>query len=161
MMYRQRFYLIIFSCLAVSACQSSNGASLQDASWFYRSFGLYQSVREINLPQLKCSASSTTGKISGGRGEAFYRNESSLNFEILDEAGLGFDELAFFTKLKAEIEHEIRGSGAKVNAGAISGPSLYCEYETNKNHGVLEVAATPTGPGRYRLTSVIRETMSR
>lgn len=95
---------------------------------------------------------------AGGQVGTFYRNESALNCEIFDQARGKFDEAALGTKLKGEIEKQIRASGARISGGGESGPSFNCEYRTGDILGVIEVVVVPMGPSGYRLTSIIHET---
>ncbi|MFY9610614.1 MAG: hypothetical protein WAU45_18640 [Blastocatellia bacterium] len=150
----KKLYPIIALCLvAINGCQLSTGRQ-QDKTQFFQRFSLYDTINRMNVPQITCSASFSTG-VSGGVGEVTsFRKDSSLDCEVISPA---FDESAFTSGLRTEIEQEIVNGGARVTGSGETGPNFHCEYQDGGIHGAIEVVAGRVEANKYKLTYIIRE----
>jgi hypothetical protein len=77
---------------------------------------------------------------------------------LSDGDGNSFDEAAFITSLKMDIERQIRDSGASINSKGSSDPTgFFIEYTERDIHGRITIDGKKSAGGYYSLYANVNE----
>ena len=128
------------------------------SSSFSSNFSLEELVKKNQSPSgIICAK----GGLGGGGGRVFSvgRKQSSSNMSssFSCQISAAFDEAAFIASLKADVEEEITGSGAKImNQGSADPAGFYFEYGEGDMHGRISIKGK-RGPNYYSLEASLDE----
>jgi hypothetical protein len=130
------------------------------SSSFLSNFSLEELVKKNRSPSGMICAKGGMGG-GGGGGSSVGRKQSSSNksssfsCQISDDS---FDEAAFITSLKADVEQEINRSGATITNRGSSDPSgFYFEYRESDVHGRISIEGKKSGAKYYSLEARLNE----
>jgi hypothetical protein len=131
------------------------------SSSFLSNFSLERLVRQNRSTSGMLCAQGGLGGIGGGSGSVGH-TQSSIN-KIFSFAcqitGGSFDETAFVSSLKADVEQEITRSGATiVDRGTTHQAEFHFEYSEREILGRISIEGKKSGPDYYSLTAKLDET---
>jgi hypothetical protein len=130
------------------------------SSSFLASFSLEALVKKNRSPSGMICAK---GGMGGGGGtissvstqRSSNNKSSSFSCQINDSA---FDEVAFITSLKADVEQEINHSGATIiSQGSEKPAEFYLEYKDRDVHGRISIGGKKSGANFYSLEARLDE----
>jgi hypothetical protein len=144
---------LMISVIALTACSDPQYPSGR----FFNAFSLDETIKRLNMPELKHSGGS--GSFSSSAGDPTpYRREFIQEFRIEDQPGSRFDEKVFLQKLRTAIEQEARNSNVNVTGGGENlGESFHVNYQDGGNQGAVEVVGVSVENDRYKIWCVVRE----
>ena len=133
------------------------------SSSFLSGFSLEQLVKNNHSPSgMLCSKGGLGGdgnRIgSVGRKGSSTTASSSFSCHLSDADGNSFDEAAFITSLKMDIERQIKDSGASINSKGSSDPTgFFIDYVERDIHGRITINGKTTGGGYFSLYANVSE----
>lgn len=148
---------VAFVAISVSACRSATPHTQQ--SRLLTNFSLDGIIKKMPNAGIELPASIPIGGSGGVAGEgeiSSYRKDSTLSCQIHIEE-VGFDELNFMMKLKAEVEKEITSYGAKIAGSGESNSDFHFDYRLGNINGFIDVIGIRGERNSYKLTYVMRE----
>jgi hypothetical protein len=130
------------------------------SSSFLSNFSLEELVKKNRSPSgMMCAKGGMGGGGGGvssvGPKQSSSSKSSSFSCQISDDS---FDEAAFITSLKDDVEQEINRSGATiVNRGNSEPAGFYFEYSEGDIHGRISIGGKKSGAKYYSLEARLNE----
>ena len=130
------------------------------SSSFLSNFSLEELVKKNRSPSgMMCAKGGMGGGGGGGSSvspkQSSSSKSSSFSCQISDDS---FDEAAFITALRADVEQEINGSSATiVNQGNSEPAGFYFEYRERDVHGRISIGGKKSGEKYYSLEARLNE----
>jgi hypothetical protein len=144
---------LMMSVIALTACSDPQYPSGR----FFNAFSLDETIKRLNMPELKHSGASSSYTSSAGDPTP-YRKAFALELRIEDQRGSRFDEKVFLQKLNTAIKQEAQNSNVNVTGGGEAvGESFHVNYQDGGNQGAVEVVGVRVENDRYKIWCVVRE----
>jgi len=130
------------------------------SSSFLSNFSLEELVKKNRSSSgMMCAKGGMGGGGGGGSSvgpkQSSSSKSSSFSCQISDDS---FDEAAFITALRADVEQEINRSGATiVNRGNSEPAGFYFEYSERDVHGRISIGGKKSGEKYYSLEARLNE----
>jgi len=159
----RRFILSVALFIAVVMPIGCRGLMKIPSSSFLSGFSLEQLVKNNHSPSgVLCSKGGLGGdgnRIgSVGRNGSSTTASSSFSCHMSDADSNSFDEAAFITSLKMDIERKITDSGATINGQGRPDPSgFFIEYTERNIHGRLTISGKTSARGYFFLFASVNE----
>ena len=159
----KKIILSIALFIAVAMPIGCRGLIKIPSSSFLSGFSLEQLVKNNHSPSgMLCSKGGLGGdgnRIgSVGRKGSSTSASSSFSCHLSDADGNSFDEAAFITSLKMDIERQIRDSGATISSKGSSDPTgFFIEYAERDIHGRITINGKTSAGGYFSLFAIVTE----
>ncbi len=159
----RRFILSVALFIAVAMPIGCRGLMKIPSSSFLSGFSLEQLVKNNHSPSgMLCAKGGMggNGNRSGSLGAKGSSNSVSSSFSchLSDADSNSFDEAAFITSLKMDIERQMTDSGATINGQGSSDPSgFFIEYAERDIHGRITINGKTSAGGYFSLFATVNE----
>jgi hypothetical protein len=159
----KRFILSVALFIAVAMPIGCRGLMKIPSSSFLSGFSLEQLVKNNHSPSgMLCAKGGLGGNGNriGSVGAKGSSNavSSSFSCHLSDADSNSFDEAAFITSLKMDIERKITDSGATINGQGSPDPSgFFIEYAERDIHGRITINGKTTVGGYFSLYANVDE----
>jgi hypothetical protein len=157
------FILKLASFIALVTPIGCSGLMKVPSSSFLSGFSLEQLVKNNRSPSgMLCAkgglggAGSRIGSV--GRSGSSNNVSSSFSCHLSDADSSSFDEAAFITSLKMDVEREITDSGSTISGQGSTGSSgFFIEYAVRDIHGRITIDGKKSAGGYYSLYANVNE----
>lgn len=131
---------------------------------FYSKFSVRKLV-ERNKSSIPFTCEDSLGGGGGGIG-SYAGGSRGSSFSSFKSESIGcrlrsndsFDEAAFFSALKLDVERTLHDTGAQITDRGSSGPAnFFLNYVVKNTHGRIELSGTTSGNGYYSVNAVLEE----
>ena len=162
-MINKRFILRVALFMAVAMPIGCRGLMKIPSSSFLSGFSLEQLVKNNHSPSgMLCAKGGLggNGNRTGSVGAKGSSNAVSSSFacHLSDADGNSFDEAAFMTSLKIDVERQIRDSGATINGQGSPDPSgFFIEYAERDIQGRITINSKTSAGGYFSLFANVNE----
>ena len=162
-MINKKFILSIALFIAGAMTVGCRGITKVPSSSFLSGFSLEQLVKSNQSPSgMLCAKGGMGG--DGNRIGSVGRNgtsnsvSSSFSCHLSDADGNSFDEAAFITSLKMDLERKITDSGATIKGqGGPDASGFYFEYAERNIHGRITINGKMSTGGYFSLFANVSE----
>ena len=159
----RKFILSVALFIAVAMPIGCRGLMKIPSSSFLSGFSLEQLVKNNHSPSgMLCAKGGLggNGNHSGSLGAKGSSNSVSSSFSchLSDADSNSFDDAAFITSLKMDIERKITDSGATINGQGNSDPfGFFIEYAERDIHGRITINGKKSAGGYFSLFASVNE----
>lgn len=159
----KKFILSIALFTAVAMPIGCRGRMKIPSSSFLSGFSLEQLVKDNHSPSGILCAKGGMGRDenrmgSGGAKGSSNTFSSSFSCHLSGADSNSFDEAAFITSLKIDIERKIKDTGATINGQGSPDPSsFFIEYAERDIHGRITISGKTSAGGYFSLFASVNE----